>query len=568
MTVGLAVAAGLPLVLALLLAPTRTRGPARGLAGFAALPALLVAAIAPGSELELSALVLGTRFALDGESRVFLALTAALWLAAGLFGTRYLARDERRAGYTAFFLAAMAGNLGVCVVQDLAGFYVCFALMSFASYGLVVHDRSADAFRAGRIYLILVLVGEVALFTGLVLVAAQTPGDGLAASGPQRAPASGWALPLLLLGFGIKAGALPLHVWLPLAHPVAPTPASAVLSGAMIKAGLIGWLRFLPLGDPAASGWAEGCLVMGLVAALYGAAVGLGQRDAKTVLAYSSISQMGLVTIAFGAALADPVATPAALGYAVHHGLAKSALFLGVAVAAAARGRGGRGLAAAGLLLPALALAGAPTTSGAAAKLALKQALGTSPLDGAAGVTALLPVAALGTTLLMARFLVLAWPRGEGRGIGALSCLPWLALLAGVASAPVWLPGWGGGLARTFAPASLPAALWPLLAGVVAAVLVGRGGRAGRAVGRLPSPPAGDLVVGLEAIATRWADRRYTPASSAWWLARQQTLARAIARMAPGDRLVRSDLALTRGAAVGSAIVSLVVGLAVALAMG
>ena len=97
----------------------------------------------------------------------------------------------------------------------------------------------------------------------------------------------------MAFGFGIKAGALALHFWLPLAHPAAPVPASAVLSGAMIKAGLLGWLRFLPLGYAALPAAGLGLVGVGLAAALIGAAAGALQRNPKTVLAWSSVARWG-----------------------------------------------------------------------------------------------------------------------------------------------------------------------------------------------------------------------------------------------------------------------------------
>jgi formate hydrogenlyase subunit 3/multisubunit Na+/H+ antiporter MnhD subunit len=121
------------------------------------------------------------------------------------------------------------------------------------------------------------------------------------------------------------AGVYALHVWLPLAHPVAPTPASAVLSGAMIKAGLLGWLRFLPLGEAATPGWGNVCTIAGLAAAFDGVLVGCTQDNAKTVLAYSSISQMGFMTMAVGVGLTVPAVWTQALTatalYALHHAM-------------------------------------------------------------------------------------------------------------------------------------------------------------------------------------------------------------------------------------------------------
>src|SRR5699024_2367349 len=150
-----------------------------------------------------------------------------------------------------------------------------------------------------------------------------------------------------LVGFGVKAGTVPLHVWLPLAHPAAPPAASAVLSGAMVKAGLVGWLRLLPSG-PDQTGLTDGAIpqtvaIFGwvlLVSALAGgfasAVLGVLQNDPKVVLAYSTISQMGFTTAVVAVGLIEPefgdVTAAAAVLYAVHHGLAKGALFLGVPV--------------------------------------------------------------------------------------------------------------------------------------------------------------------------------------------------------------------------------------------
>jgi formate hydrogenlyase subunit 3/multisubunit Na+/H+ antiporter MnhD subunit len=110
-------------------------------------------------------------------------------------------------------------------------------------------------------------------------------------------------LALLILGFGLKIGLVPLHVWMPLVYTAAPIPAAAVLSGAAVKAGLIGFIRFLPLGV-AMPRWGEALAVAGIFSAFYGVLVGITQQNPKTVLAYSSISQMGLLAAALGIGLA------------------------------------------------------------------------------------------------------------------------------------------------------------------------------------------------------------------------------------------------------------------------
>ena len=332
-----------PLLLAGAMAFRATRPAALRLAPWAALPALILAVFAPpppGISLRLPWLLLGTELGLvDDTGRLFLLFTALLWWLGGMYARAYVSDDRYR--FFAYFLLSMSGNLGLILAQDLAGFYLFFALMSFASYGLVVHERSVEALRAGRVYIVLVVIGEVALFTALILATAAAGSTGFDAVRRELAQAESRDLIMFLavVGFGIKAGVLGLHVWLPLAHPVAPTPASAVLSGAMIKAGLLGWLRLFPLGEVALSEWGDALMVLGLAAAFYGVVVGLTQRDPKTLLAYSSVSQMGILTMAVGLGLTAPDSYPAILTaitvYALHHGLSKGALFLGVGVVGA-----------------------------------------------------------------------------------------------------------------------------------------------------------------------------------------------------------------------------------------
>jgi formate hydrogenlyase subunit 3/multisubunit Na+/H+ antiporter MnhD subunit len=460
----------------------------------AALPALVVAVLLPtGTVIQVPWLLLGAGFGLGAVQRVLLLLTAILWTAAGIYASSYHRGDPARTRLVLFFLVTMTGNLGLVLAADLVGFYFFFGLMSFSAYGLVIHRETAEARRAGLVYIVLVIAGEAFLLPAIWYLGATAPSLALADMAATVAEAGDLVTLCLLVGFGIKAGALPLHVWLPLAHPVAPTPASAVLSGAMIKAGLLGWLHLLPLGQQPLDSWAALLTALGVAAAFYGVILGLAQDRAKTLLAYSSISQMGLVTIAVGTALLghgpSRLAVPAALAYAFHHGLAKGALFLGVGVVEHAGKR--RRAALPLLLLPALALAGAPLTSGALAKTALKQAAAAAPwypwLD------LLLPLAALGTTLLMARFmaLMLRAETHEDTGLFRL----WLPLIAAVVVLP-WLPPIGelALIARTFAPDSLLVQAWPVAVGIALGGIVWRRPTLLGPLRHLRLP-AGDLLV-------------------------------------------------------------------------
>ncbi len=439
---------------------------------------------------------------MDDVRRVFLLLTALLWACAGVVAAGYLGEAHLRRFVVCWSLT-LAGNLGLTLAGDVGSFYSFFALMTFASYGLVVHEGTAEALRAGRVYLVMAIIGEMLLLAGLLVAAAAADSARLADLPPAVAQAEHRhvIIGLLLTGFGVKAGLPLLHFWLPLAHPVAPTPASAVLSGAMIKAGLLGWLLTLPLGYEGLTLWGDGLVVAGALATLGGALIGVCQGQAKAVLAYSSISQMGLITLLVGAALgtagyAEAILPVVAL-YALHHGLAKGALFLSAAVVLPA-GRGARALVWVLIALPGFALAGLPLTSGALAKLAMKHALKPDHLALATApyLPKLMSAGAVATLLLVLRFLWLqAGHARTGRGPVAVT-VGWGLAVASSLILFWWLPWQTGGqvnppywLATAHQFVSL---LWPILLALVI------GGLVAKLVPRAPAVPPGDALVGLE----------------------------------------------------------------------
>ena len=426
----------LPLVLAAALALPWLRGIAAAAVPLAALPAVAAALTVPVPVAYAEPwLLLGAHAGLTETGRVFLLFTGVLWLLAGFAASAGTPADPGRTGFLACFLLAMSGNLGLLVALDVFSFYAFFAVMSFASYGLVIHGRTQANIFAARVYIAFVVAGELALFAGLAL-AAQTAETTLLAE-LRTAELSTAALVLLILGLGVKLGAAPLHLWLPLAHTAAPAPASAVLSGTMIKAGLFGMLAVLPLGLRALPEFGMALICAGMLSVALAAVIGVTQRNPKTVLAYSSVGQMGVVAAAIGAGLlvpeAWPLLGPALVLLAAHHALAKGALFLGVgAFAAAPRGRR-RSLVALALAVPALALAGAPWTSGSAAKAALADGLALVPTGWGTALGGALILGSLATTLLMLRF---AWvlpayaPNAAPAGAAARRTLPALAATA------------------------------------------------------------------------------------------------------------------------------------------
>ena len=493
-------------LLAALLAPLLPAPRRHPLVVLATLPALLFALVPPaGPPPDVTWLLLDLQLGVAAPRRLLLAAIALVWLAGGVAARELV---TSRLGTATVWLLALTGNLGVVVAADLVTLYAGFAVMTFAAYPLVVHDRSASARRAGRVYIVLSVIGEALVLAGMLLAASRagtTSLEGLAAAiGPGQVPAG--VLGLMVAGFAVKAGVIPLHLWLPLAHPAAPVPASAVLSGAMIKAGVVGWLSVLALesGPPVVIG--RTLIVAGVVSILVAALLGVTQEKVKVVLAYSSISQMGFITVVVGVGATDPrlavAAATAAGAYVLHHGLAKATLFLSVAVT----DRLPRRVVLAGTAVAGLALAGAPATSGYLAKQAAKDTLGLLPAPYGDQLTLALSVGAIGTTLLVARVLVLlsrtlpeastggagpattggmadgaadpadpAAQRADGPTPGVRTPAPrwsgptvaWLGLLVGVLGATYALPG---ALTGTWPPprftaSAVFAASWPVLVG-------------------------------------------------------------------------------------------------------
>ena len=388
------------------------------LAPWMALPPLLLILLMPVTvTIEVPWLLLGSFVGLNETARVFLFFTSILWLAGGIYALGYLSAKEKSATFFIWFLLAMSGNFGLIIAQDILLFYAFFSLMSLASYGLVVHSKSAEALRAGRIYIILVIIGEIILFFAFTMMVADA--DSIEFSVIREAfsfmGVNDLVMALLLLGFGIKAGMVGLHVWLPLAHPVAPTPASAILSGAMIATGLLGLMQVLPLGKAELPFWGAFMMLAGMFSTFYGVFVGLFQNNPKTVLAYSSISSMGIMIMAIGLGLVSPArwsfVSIAVLVYILQHGFAKGALFLSVGIFAKPIAyKMTRFLFILALLIPVFSLIGAPLSSAFVAKKILDTQLYASSSPWSEWVRIFMPWSSLAISLLLARFLYLIWP--------------------------------------------------------------------------------------------------------------------------------------------------------------
>ena len=489
------------------------------------LPALL-ASFWPPAALEPAILWPGATWgAEDMLARAWLAFTALLWGCASVYAGADLVGDRHRLRFWCCWLLSLCGNLLLIIAQDAGSFYVGFSLMSLAAYGLIVHQRGPAPRQAGRLYLQLAILGEMLIFAGMMLRIHEA--DGAFALATWQGVPTGWlTASVLLIGFGLKAGFWPLHVWLPLAHPAAPAAASAVLSGAMIKAGILGLWRFLPEQDPVLQSWALTLLAIGSISAFYGVALGLLQSRAKAALAYSSVSQIGYLLVVLALAWLHPESRSGAgillALYGVHHGLAKGALFMGAGLAAHYRLRPWHWLA---MALPAMALAGLPLTSGAAVKILLKD---TGYASDVSQWSMLLTAGAAATAILLMRALWLMWQQQPGADAcrpPATQLWPWLALCMMPAALPWLWPELRTALLASLPPGTLWAGLWPLLlAGAIAWAVQASGWQIPARLRRLPQPArAGSLRLKrllqrppVPAVAAQVDEHRWRTAERYW----------------------------------------------------
>ncbi|PKN50059.1 MAG: hypothetical protein CVU63_00370, partial [Deltaproteobacteria bacterium HGW-Deltaproteobacteria-20] len=300
-------------------------------------------------ECEIPAMLGTLRFTVDSFGLLFAIFTSFVWFCSTLYSLDYLKHEHAHDRYHATSLVVLAANLGVVLAGDLVTLYLFFEALGLVAFLLVIHTETEEAKRASLKYLWMTVIGGFMLVGGIFLTYA-IGGDGTLSPIAFREGTETlrWvASILLLLGFGVKAGMLPVHVWLPDAHPVAPSPASALLSGVMIKAGAYGIFRtLLALMRPEVAEHLEesawhftsqlGLVVLwiGIATMFIGVGLALGQKNAKRMLAYHSVSQMGFILAGLGAAgylgAHGAMGVAGGLYHVLNHALFKSCLFLGV----------------------------------------------------------------------------------------------------------------------------------------------------------------------------------------------------------------------------------------------
>jgi len=294
---------------------------------------------------------LGAHFRLDALSAFFLALAHLGGAVASLYGLGYGRHEQEPGRVLPFYPAFLAGMSLVPLADDAYTFLVAWEFMSLSSWALVTaHHRSAENRNAGFVYLVMAAFGALMLLLAFGVLAGASGGYAFAAmrAHPPGAGVAALALALVVLGAGSKAGLAPLHVWLPLAHPAAPSHVSALMSGVMTKIAIYAFVRFAfdLLGAPDWR-WSLPILLLGAATAALGVLSATMEVDLKRLLAFSTVENIGLIFLSLGLALAfkaDDLSRAAALAFtaamlhALNHMLFKSLLFFGAGAVLTATG--------------------------------------------------------------------------------------------------------------------------------------------------------------------------------------------------------------------------------------
>lgn len=360
---------------------------------------------------------------LDPLAALMVAVISLLALVAWVYGLAYVREYAGRGvGAMGFFMNAFIASMILVVVADNGfWFLIFFEMMSLASYFLVVFDQDEESVAAGFLYFLVAHAGSVLIMAAFFILANHAGSFDFAAmrAAPLSAPLDSVVFLLGFLGFGAKAGMIPLHIWLPRAHPAAPSHASALMSGVMIKIGVFGIVKVgIDLlgasAGPSMLGWGLLVLAFGGVSSVLGVVYALAEHDIKKLLAYHSVENIGIILLGVGTgmiglALHQPVVAVlglmAGLYHLVNHAVFKGLLFLGAgSVIFRMHGKDMEemgGLArtmpwtAASFLIGALAISAIPPLNGFVSEWYTYQALFAAALDGTPLVKFAAPIAAV-----------------------------------------------------------------------------------------------------------------------------------------------------------------------------
>ena len=324
-------------------------------------------------------------FQVDGLSIIIALVGFLLWLAVSIYSMSYIKIDLVR--YFSLLLILLGAVQGTVLAKDLINFYVFLEMTTVTTYFLIIHKRSTVALQAGYKYILMNLIGAFLILLSIILVYVDTGNYGVTGF----AESNSFVPPILfLVGCFIKAGAVPLHTWLPDAHPAAPSPVSAFLSGIVIKIGAYGIIRFIfPIlnSDLYVNNFREPLstliIYISVASMLVGVLLALAQTDIKRLLAYHSVSQIGYILLGIG--LGTELGLAGGLYHMVNHAIFKGLLFL--CMGAVIYSTGTRKLDNLGglwkrmpittstCIIAALAISGIPPFNGFASKTVLAEAV-------------------------------------------------------------------------------------------------------------------------------------------------------------------------------------------------
>ena len=280
---------------------------------------------------------MGLNFTADGFRTIYAMIAAFMWMITGLFSPEYFAHYRNRNRYYLFQLITLGATEAIFLAADLYTTFVFFEIMSLCSYVWVAQDEKPGSLRAGGTYLAVAVIGGLVMLMGIFLLYHQT-GTLMIAELPAACQGKNlYAAALcMFVGFGAKAGAFPIHIWLPKAHPVAPAPASSLLSGILTKTGIFGILviscKMLIQNEL----WGAFVLLIGVITMFLGALLALFSVNFKRTLACSSVSQIGFILVGVGMLVLlgeeNALAARGTFLHMVNHSLFKLILFLVAAV--------------------------------------------------------------------------------------------------------------------------------------------------------------------------------------------------------------------------------------------
>ncbi len=301
---------------------------------------LYALAVIVGGEAELHLLRFGGNlevyFHVDSLGRLFAVVITVVWLMAGIFSCEYMKHEKEEKRYFGFYVLVYGVLMGLCFSGNLVTYYMFYEMMTLTTLPLIMHNKSREAIMAGLKYLFYSLCGAYMVLFGIYFLNHYANTLDFVPGGSGLKAMDGYSalilvvVFLMIIGFGVKAGMFPMHAWLPTAHPVAPAPASAVLSGLVVKMGVLGIVRviFYVVGADVIRGtWVQTVwLTLTLMTVFMGSMLAYREKVMKKRLAYSTVSQISYIL--FGLALLNPEAMTGSLLHVVFHACIKSCLFL------------------------------------------------------------------------------------------------------------------------------------------------------------------------------------------------------------------------------------------------